>query len=251
MAEENRSWSYDRIVGALANLRHEVSDQTVSNVLRRHGIPVVPPKKLAGTERAGIATARAIPGTPAPARNCCESDRTHRHQPRPPLARPRQAHRSPRSPRTDLRLVHRRLRRAGPLRRRGAARRSGVTHQRRPSLSRYNCTVGSLGDDHRGPGPSRSPRKPKSGRLAPRRYVRDTARSVGLVPGRPGHWPRKAPRLSWLVSLNFDRIYETCAIPASENTVIIKNYYDFTIQTCAKRSPEQASLTVLLTVWRE
>jgi hypothetical protein len=28
MAEENRSWGYDRIVGALANLGHEVSDQT-------------------------------------------------------------------------------------------------------------------------------------------------------------------------------------------------------------------------------
>jgi putative transposase len=37
MAEENRSWGYDRIVvGALANLGHEVSDQTVGNVLRRH-----------------------------------------------------------------------------------------------------------------------------------------------------------------------------------------------------------------------
>src|SRR5262245_28398170 len=29
MAEENRSWGYDRIVGALANLGFEVSDQTV------------------------------------------------------------------------------------------------------------------------------------------------------------------------------------------------------------------------------
>src|ERR1035437_2953104 len=28
MVEENRSWGYDRIVGALANLGHEVSDQT-------------------------------------------------------------------------------------------------------------------------------------------------------------------------------------------------------------------------------
>jgi hypothetical protein len=35
MAEENRSWGYDRIVGALANLGFEVSDQTVGNVLRR------------------------------------------------------------------------------------------------------------------------------------------------------------------------------------------------------------------------
>ncbi len=33
MADENRSWGYDRIVGALANLGHEISDQTVGNVL--------------------------------------------------------------------------------------------------------------------------------------------------------------------------------------------------------------------------
>ena len=37
--EENPSWGYDRIAGALANLGHRVSDQTVGNVLRRHGIP--------------------------------------------------------------------------------------------------------------------------------------------------------------------------------------------------------------------
>ncbi len=34
MAQENRSWGYDRIVGALANLGLTVSDQTVGNVLR-------------------------------------------------------------------------------------------------------------------------------------------------------------------------------------------------------------------------
>jgi putative transposase len=45
MAEENRSWGYDRIVGALANLGHEVSDQTVGNVLRRHGIAPAPKRK--------------------------------------------------------------------------------------------------------------------------------------------------------------------------------------------------------------
>ena len=45
MAEENRSCGYDRIVGALANLGHEVSDQTVGNVLRRHGIPPAPERK--------------------------------------------------------------------------------------------------------------------------------------------------------------------------------------------------------------
>jgi putative transposase len=34
MARENSGWGYDRIVGALANLGHVVSDQTVGNVLR-------------------------------------------------------------------------------------------------------------------------------------------------------------------------------------------------------------------------
>src|SRR5215510_7342468 len=38
IANENPSWSYDRIVDALANLSHHLSDQTVGNVLRRHGI---------------------------------------------------------------------------------------------------------------------------------------------------------------------------------------------------------------------
>ncbi len=39
MAQENGSWGYDRIAGALANLGHCISDQTVGNVLGRHGIP--------------------------------------------------------------------------------------------------------------------------------------------------------------------------------------------------------------------
>jgi len=39
MAHENRSWGYDRIVGALANLGHTLSDQTVGNILKRHGLP--------------------------------------------------------------------------------------------------------------------------------------------------------------------------------------------------------------------
>ena len=39
MATENRDWGYDRMVGALVNLDHELSDETVGNILRRHGIP--------------------------------------------------------------------------------------------------------------------------------------------------------------------------------------------------------------------
>lgn len=41
LARENRSWGYDRIVGALANVCHDLSDQTISNILRRHGIALV------------------------------------------------------------------------------------------------------------------------------------------------------------------------------------------------------------------
>jgi transposase InsO family protein len=42
MARENADWGYDRIVGALSNLGHHVSDQTVGNILRRHGIAPAP-----------------------------------------------------------------------------------------------------------------------------------------------------------------------------------------------------------------
>ncbi len=45
MARENPNWGYDRIVGALANLGHRLSDQTASNVLRRHGISPAPKRK--------------------------------------------------------------------------------------------------------------------------------------------------------------------------------------------------------------
>jgi putative transposase len=36
-ARENSGWGYDRMVGALANLGHSVSDQTVGNVLHGTG----------------------------------------------------------------------------------------------------------------------------------------------------------------------------------------------------------------------
>src|SRR5215831_16506733 len=45
MAKENPSWGYDRIVGAIANLGHKLSDQTVGNILRRHDILPAPKRK--------------------------------------------------------------------------------------------------------------------------------------------------------------------------------------------------------------
>ncbi len=56
MARENRSWGYDRIVGALANLGYTVSDQTVGNVLKRHGIVPAPERKTTTTWKEFILT---------------------------------------------------------------------------------------------------------------------------------------------------------------------------------------------------
>ena len=44
-ARENRSWGYDRIAGALTNLGHVVSDQTIGNILRRHHIAPAPERR--------------------------------------------------------------------------------------------------------------------------------------------------------------------------------------------------------------
>ena len=56
IAQENRSWGYDRIVGALANLGLTVSDQTVGNVLKRHGIAPAPERKTTTTWKEFIRT---------------------------------------------------------------------------------------------------------------------------------------------------------------------------------------------------
>jgi len=37
-AQENSSWGYDRIAGAVQNLGYKISDETVGNILKRHGI---------------------------------------------------------------------------------------------------------------------------------------------------------------------------------------------------------------------
>jgi transposase len=45
IVEENPRWGYDRIAGALDNLGHKISDETVGNILRRHGISPAPRRK--------------------------------------------------------------------------------------------------------------------------------------------------------------------------------------------------------------
>jgi transposase InsO family protein len=42
MAEENGTWGYRRIQGALSNLGHEIARTTIANILKRHGIEPAP-----------------------------------------------------------------------------------------------------------------------------------------------------------------------------------------------------------------
>jgi putative transposase len=60
MARENRSWGYDRIVGALAHLGYTISDQTVGNILKRHGIPPVPARAKTTTWKEFIRAHRDV-----------------------------------------------------------------------------------------------------------------------------------------------------------------------------------------------
>ena len=60
MARENRDWGYDRIVGALSNLGHHLSDETVGNILRRRGIAPAPQRKRTTTWKEFIRSHRAV-----------------------------------------------------------------------------------------------------------------------------------------------------------------------------------------------
>ena len=44
-AKDNPTWGYDRIQGALANIGYDISDTTVGNVLKQHGIEPAPDRK--------------------------------------------------------------------------------------------------------------------------------------------------------------------------------------------------------------
>ena len=44
-AKENPTWGYDRIQGALANVGYHISDTTVGNVLKQHGIEPAPDRQ--------------------------------------------------------------------------------------------------------------------------------------------------------------------------------------------------------------
>src|SRR3981189_735487 len=69
MARENRDWGYDRIAGALANLGYEISDQTVGNILQRHGLPPAPERQHSTTgwadSNSGVSAAPDVIALPA------------------------------------------------------------------------------------------------------------------------------------------------------------------------------------------
>lgn len=54
VAEENRTWGYDRIVGAMKNLGHNLSRQSVANVLKRNGPEPAPERGRRTTWKAFI-----------------------------------------------------------------------------------------------------------------------------------------------------------------------------------------------------
>lgn len=49
MAKENPTWGYDRIQGAVGNLGHPISNTTVANILKAHGIEPAPDRKRKST----------------------------------------------------------------------------------------------------------------------------------------------------------------------------------------------------------
>lgn len=60
MAQENKGWGYDRIAGALSNLGYTISDQTIGNILKRHGIAPAPKRSQSTTWTDFIAAHMAV-----------------------------------------------------------------------------------------------------------------------------------------------------------------------------------------------
>jgi putative transposase len=49
LAQENRSWGYACIVGALRHLGYTISDQTVGHIMKRHGVSTAPERRKTTT----------------------------------------------------------------------------------------------------------------------------------------------------------------------------------------------------------
>ena len=48
-AKENPTWGYDRISGALSNVGYHITDTTIGNILKAHGIEPAPDRKRTGS----------------------------------------------------------------------------------------------------------------------------------------------------------------------------------------------------------
>jgi hypothetical protein len=60
IARQNRAWGYDRIADVVGNLGHDVSDETVWNILKRNGLPPAPERKRGTTWAEFIASHRDV-----------------------------------------------------------------------------------------------------------------------------------------------------------------------------------------------
>lgn len=61
LARENKTWGYDRIAGVLANVGHTVSDQTIGNVHKKHGIGPASKRKQTVTCKEFIRSHMSVP----------------------------------------------------------------------------------------------------------------------------------------------------------------------------------------------
>ena len=50
-AKENPTWGFDKIQGALANVGYHISDTTVGNILKAHGVEPAPDRQRTGSWR--------------------------------------------------------------------------------------------------------------------------------------------------------------------------------------------------------
>ena len=60
LARDNPAWGYDRIAGAIHNLGHPISDQTVGNILQRNGLGSSPERRRNTTWREFIRRHRDV-----------------------------------------------------------------------------------------------------------------------------------------------------------------------------------------------
>jgi transposase InsO family protein len=60
IARQNRAWGYDRIADVLTNLGHDLSDQTIGNILERNGLSPAPVRRKGTTWREFIDSHREV-----------------------------------------------------------------------------------------------------------------------------------------------------------------------------------------------